>query len=60
MDKFRRPASRNQLMLLPRSIDEYVASDDMVRYVDALVDQLDLICFVSGSTKSCPAFCFKR
>lgn len=42
MDKFRQPANRDQLMLLPRSIDEYVASDDVVRYVDALVDQLDL------------------
>jgi len=42
MEKFRVPANRDQLTLLPRSIDEYVAPHDMVRYVDALVDQLDL------------------
>lgn len=42
MEKFRVPANRDQMMLLPRSLDEYVSSDDPVRYVDALVDELDL------------------
>lgn len=42
MEKFRRHANRDQLMLLPRSIEEYVGPEDMVRYVDAVVDQFDL------------------
>jgi transposase len=42
MEKFRTPADRDQIMLLPRSIDEYVGAEDTVRYVDAFVDELDL------------------
>lgn len=42
MRKFREGISRDQLSFLPASIDEYVSSDDSVRYVDALVDELDL------------------
>lgn len=42
MEKFRTPANRDQIMLLPRSIDEYVGREDTVRYVDAFVDELDL------------------
>ena len=57
MDKFRQPANRDQLMLMPRSIDEYVASDDVVRYVDALVDQLDLGAIEGAySSEGRPAF----
>lgn len=42
MEKFRTTANRDQIMLLPRSIDEYVGPEDAVRYVDAFVDELDL------------------
>lgn len=46
--KFRTPANRDQLMLLPRSIDEFVLADDAVRYVDAFVDELDLSVIEAG------------
>ena len=42
MEKFRAPLDRDQIMLLPRSINEYVSMDDPVRYVDAFVDELNL------------------
>lgn len=42
MNKFRIPASREQVALFPASIDEYVSSEDAVRYVDALVEEFDL------------------
>ncbi|MEZ4754438.1 MAG: IS1182 family transposase [Bdellovibrionota bacterium] len=42
MNKFRKPASRSQLSLLPQSVDEFVGSEDLVRYIDALVDELNL------------------
>lgn len=42
MRKFRESISRHQLLLLPRSIEEYVPSEDSVRYVDELIEGLDL------------------
>jgi transposase len=42
MKKFRTLQDRKQLALLPASVEEYVASDDVVRYVDEMVDLLDL------------------
>lgn len=42
MRKFRSPQHRQQLALLPRSIDEYVARDDSVRFLDVLIDEFDL------------------
>jgi transposase len=42
MNKFRLPRSRDQIALLPASIEEYVTLDDAVRYVDVLVDEFDL------------------
>ena len=42
MKKFREPASREQVALLPRSIDEYVGEQDLVRYLDVLVDEFDV------------------
>ena len=42
MRKFREPISRLQQTLLPRSVEEFVSEDDSVRYVDSLVDELDL------------------
>src|SRR6202047_2674092 len=33
---------RSQLLLLPEAIDDYVASDNPVRFIDAFVDGLDL------------------
>lgn len=33
---------REQLLLLPDAIDDYVGSDNPVRFIDAFVDQLDL------------------
>jgi len=42
MRKFREPISRLQQSLLPRSVEEFVLSDDLARYVDSLVEELDL------------------
>lgn len=33
---------RNQTTLFPESLDEYIAEDNPVRFVDAFVDTLDL------------------
>ena len=33
---------RSQLLLLPEAIDDYVGSDNSVRFIDAFVDELDL------------------
>jgi hypothetical protein len=33
---------RSQLLLLPEAIDDYVAADNPVRFIEAFVDGLDL------------------
>src|ERR1700746_2101507 len=33
---------RSQLLLLPEAVDDYVGSDNPVRFIDAFVDRLDL------------------
>lgn len=33
---------RSQLLLLPDTVDDYVGSDNVVRFIDAFVDGLDL------------------
>ena len=33
---------RDQLLLLPEAVDDYVSSDNPVRFIDAFVDGLDL------------------
>lgn len=35
-------SDRDQLLLLPDVIDDYVGADNLVRFIDAFVDQLDL------------------
>ena len=42
MRYFRLGQSRDQLSLLPPSLEEYVPRDDSVRFVDALVEEFDL------------------
>ena len=34
--------ARNQTLLLPASVEDYVAADNPVRFIDAFVDDLDL------------------
>ncbi|MGC5799692.1 transposase [Sphingomonas sp. NFX23] len=34
--------ARNQALLLPASVDDYVAADNPVRFIDAFVNDLDL------------------
>ena len=34
---------RNRLLLLPEAVDDYVGSDNPVRFIDAFVDGLDLV-----------------
>jgi hypothetical protein len=33
---------RDQILLLPEAVDDYVAADNPVRFIDASVDGLDL------------------
>lgn len=45
-DRIRRMAhiegvSRFQTLLLPEAVDDYVDADNPVRFIDALVDELD-------------------
>lgn len=42
MKRFRSVSSREQLFLLPRSLDEYVPLDDGLRLMDEVIEQLDL------------------
>src|SRR5271157_6661821 len=35
-------SDRSQLLLLPEAIDDYVAADNPVRFIDAFVDALDM------------------
>jgi transposase len=37
-----RGVSRQQMMLLPESVEDYVGADNPVRVIDAFVDGLDL------------------
>jgi hypothetical protein len=39
---------RDQLLRLPEAVDDYVGSDNPVRFIDALVDGLDLVEAVFG------------
>jgi hypothetical protein len=34
---------RSQMFLLPESVDDYVGADNLVRFIDAFVDELDLV-----------------
>ena len=43
MKKFKSTAAREQITLLPRTIDEFVGKEDLVRYVDMVVEELDLL-----------------
>src|SRR5271156_4572616 len=36
-------SERSQLLLLPEAVDDYVGSDNPVRFIDAFVDGLDLV-----------------
>ena len=42
MSRFIEGQDRQQITLLPESLDEFVAEDNTVRVVDAFVDELDL------------------
>ena len=42
MKTFRTGQAKEQLALLPASIDDYVSSDDLVRYVDSFIEELNL------------------
>ena len=35
-------SNRNQLILFPQSLDEYISEDNPVRFIDAFVESLDL------------------
>ena len=35
--------AREQLILFPESLDDYIALDNPVRFIDAWVDSLDLV-----------------
>jgi transposase len=44
-------SERSQLLLLPEAIDDYVATDNPVRFIDAFVDGLDLRRLVSRGSR---------
>ena len=49
MAKFIEGVNRNQLVLFPESVDDYIDENNDVRFIDAFVDSLDmksqLLCF---------------
>ena len=57
---YKEKASREQIMLLPDSIDEYVSEDNPVRVIDAFIDSLDLIALEFSKSipadTGCPAY----
>lgn len=42
MRKFKRTTNRRQLTLLPQCIEDYIPTEDIVRYIDTVVDELDI------------------
>lgn len=44
--------ARNQSLLLPAAIDDYVGADNPVRFIEAFADQLDLEAAGFGPTRS--------
>ena len=42
--------SRSQLLLLPETVDDYVGPDNLVRFIEAFVDSLDLAAAGFGRT----------
>jgi transposase len=44
--------NRNQLVVFPESLDEYIGEDNPVRFIDAFVDSLDLRAL--GFERACP------
>jgi hypothetical protein len=42
---------RDQLLLLPEAVDDYVEADNSVRFIDVFVDGLDLAAAVSGASR---------
>ena len=44
--------ARDQMLLIPASIDDYVAADNPVRFIEAFVDDLDLV--AAGFIRSRP------
>ena len=57
---YKEKASRDQIMLLPDSIDEYVCEDNPVRVIDAFVDSLNMVKLDFTKSKpadtGCPAY----
>lgn len=47
-------ADRSQALLLPEAVDDFVGTDNPVRFIDAFVDELDLkqLGFVRARAKS--------
>jgi transposase len=47
MKRFIKGEDRNQSMLFPEALDDYLAEDNPVRVIDVFVDELDLgqLCF---------------
>lgn len=62
MAKYISGVNRNQLVLFPDSIDDFISEDNDVRFIDAFVDSLDLVSLgfsnasLSSSKKGAPSF----
>lgn len=48
-----RGASRNQVILFPETVEDYITADNPVRFIDAFVASLDLAAL--GFTRASPA-----
>ena len=51
MTRFIEGKDRRQTLLLPESLDEYVAADNPVRVIDAFIDTLDLLALGSAGAR---------
>lgn len=43
MGRFVEGANRNQAVLLPECLDDFIAEDNPVRIIDAFVEELELV-----------------
>ncbi len=55
MSRFVEGQDRNQVTLLPECLDDYVGEDNMVRVVDAFINELDMVALgFEGATPATP------
>ena len=48
-----RGVTRNQVILFPESVEDYITEENPVRFIDAFVSSLDLALIVHAITPGC-------